>query len=39
MGNNNVYTALAFAAFLTLLAGVGFVWVKYNELTGSWSPF
>ncbi len=39
MGNNNIYTVLAFSAFLALAAGVAYVWMKYNELTGTWNPF
>ena len=36
---NNVYTVLAFVAFLTLLVGVGYTWFRLAELTGSWNPF
>ncbi len=39
MSNNNVYTVLAFSAFLALAFGVGFVWMRFADLTGSWSPF
>ncbi len=39
MGNNNIYTVLAFSAFLALVFGVGFVWTRLHDLTGSWSPF
>ena len=35
---NNVFTVLAFIAFLALLIGVGFTWYQLAELTGSWNP-
>jgi len=39
MGNNNIYTALSFAAFLVLLFGVGYLFVQFYGLTGSFNPF
>ncbi|MBB6442333.1 hypothetical protein [Phycisphaera mikurensis] len=39
MGNNNIYTALAFSAFLVLLFGVGYVYLQFHSLTNSWNPF
>ena len=39
MGNNNIYTALTFSAFLVLLFGVGYVFLQFNKLTNTWNPF
>lgn len=37
--SNNIFTVLAFVAFLTLAVGVGYTWMRLNEMTGSWNPF
>ncbi|MEM8736920.1 MAG: hypothetical protein AAGG38_00370 [Planctomycetota bacterium] len=37
--SNNIFTVLVFIAFLTLLAGVGYTWFRYQEVTGSANPF
>ncbi len=36
---NNIFTVLAFVAFMTLLIGVGYTWMQLAEVTGSWNPF
>lgn len=35
---SNIYTILIFIALLVLLAGVGYVWYRFYELTGSFVP-
>ncbi len=39
MGDNNIYTALSFAAFLVLLFGVGYLLLQFHALTGTFNPF
>ena len=39
MGDNNIYTALSFAAFLVLLFGVGYLLLQFQALTGTFNPF
>ena len=37
--DNNIFTVLAFVALLTLLVGVGYTWMRFNEVFGTWNPF
>lgn len=38
MGGNNIYTVLAFIAFLALVFGVGYVLWRHNQVFGD-NPF
>lgn len=37
--SNNIFTVLAFAAFVALASGVIYTWIRLHEVTGSWNPF
>lgn len=37
--SSNIYTVLAFIAFLVVLLGVAYVWYRSYQLTGSMNPF
>ncbi|MBB6431406.1 hypothetical protein [Algisphaera agarilytica] len=36
---NNIFTVLAFVAFVALLIGVGYTWMRLQAVTGSVNPF
>lgn len=36
---NNIFTVLAFIAFVTLLVGVGYTWMRLQAVTGNINPF
>lgn len=36
---NSIFTVLAFIAFVTLLVGVGYTWMRLQAVTGSINPF
>ncbi|MAE63268.1 MAG: hypothetical protein CMJ18_03265 [Phycisphaeraceae bacterium] len=38
-GSNNVYTVLIAIAFLALLIGIGYIWIKSNSFFGTSNPF
>ena len=37
--DNNVFTVLAFVALVALVLGVGYTWMRFNAVFGSWNPF
>ncbi len=37
--SSNVYTVLMAVAFIALLLGVIFVWMRFSEVTGESNPF
>lgn len=37
--SNNIYTVLVFIALVVLLVGVGYVWYRSYQVTGSANPF
>lgn len=39
MAGNTVYTTLLVVALIALIIGVGYLWYRDSQISGSWNPF